>query len=217
MFRQRPRLPVNFYFPTFRNTEAPMRGASAKCVDEYVATVCNQLGAALQEAQAQSTAEVQWQKQYYGWKMGTMDLKPDDLVLVKADTFKGERKIKDRWEDKLHKVVHQIMMDIPSYEVTNQHRQSHILHCNWLLLIASETGIPLCVDNCHAWDRWTSPTLVKPTPKGSESKIMPWVDCGLVSVQHQASKTSLGWINGRLQLLHGHLPECPLRKGKDFR
>ena len=59
-----------------------------------------------------------------------MDLKPGDLVLVKADAFKGERKIKDRWEDKPHEVVHQIAMDIPSYEVTNQCRQSCIQHCN---------------------------------------------------------------------------------------
>ena len=36
-----------------------MRGASAKCVDEYVATVHDQLGATLQEAQSQSTAEAQ--------------------------------------------------------------------------------------------------------------------------------------------------------------
>ena len=34
-----------------------MREASIKCVDEYVATVLDQLGTALQEAQAQSTAE----------------------------------------------------------------------------------------------------------------------------------------------------------------
>ena len=37
-----------------------------------------------------------------------MDLKPGDLVLVKADAFQGKRKIKDKWEDKPHKVVHQI-------------------------------------------------------------------------------------------------------------
>ena len=40
MFECRPRLPGNFYFPTFRSAEAPMRGASAKHVDEYMATVC---------------------------------------------------------------------------------------------------------------------------------------------------------------------------------
>ena len=39
MFGCRPRLPVDFYFPTFWSTEVPMRGASAKHVVEYVATV----------------------------------------------------------------------------------------------------------------------------------------------------------------------------------
>ena len=43
MFRQRPRLPFNFYFPTFRSAEANMREASAKSVEEYVATVQDQL------------------------------------------------------------------------------------------------------------------------------------------------------------------------------
>ena len=57
MFGCRPRLPVNFYFPTFRSAEFPIRGASAKHVDKYVATVHDQLRAAFQEAQAQSTAE----------------------------------------------------------------------------------------------------------------------------------------------------------------
>ena len=39
MFGGRPWLPVDFYFPTFRSTEAPMKGTSAKHVDKYVATV----------------------------------------------------------------------------------------------------------------------------------------------------------------------------------
>ena len=51
-------------------------------------------------------AEAQWQKWYYDWKIGTMDLKPGDLVLVKADAFQRKRKIKDRWEDKPYEVVH---------------------------------------------------------------------------------------------------------------
>ena len=59
-----------------------------------------------------------------------MDLKPANLVLVKADAFKGKRKIKDRWEDETCNVVHQITTDIPSYEVTDQCRQSCILHQN---------------------------------------------------------------------------------------
>ena len=39
MFGCRPRLPVDFYFPTFRSAEVPRRGISAKCVDKYMATV----------------------------------------------------------------------------------------------------------------------------------------------------------------------------------
>ena len=59
-----------------------------------------------------------------------MKLKPGDLVLVKADTFKGKRKIKDRWEDETCEVVHQIATDIPSYNVMDQCGKSCILHRN---------------------------------------------------------------------------------------
>ena len=65
MFGCRPRLPVDFYFPTLRSAEIPRKGASAKHVNEYVATVQDCLKAALQEAQAQSMAETQSQKWYY--------------------------------------------------------------------------------------------------------------------------------------------------------
>ena len=183
MFGWRPRLPVNFYFPTFRSAESPKRGTSDKCVDKYVTTVCSHLRATLWEAQAKSMAEAQWQKQYYDRKIGAMDLKHGILVLVKADAFKGKRKIKDRWEDEACKVVCHIATDIPSYEVTDQHRQSYILNHNERLHIASATGVPLCVGVHHAWDWCTSPTPVKPTPKWSESEIMPWKD----SVWHPVS------------------------------
>ena len=81
--------------------------------------------------------------------------------------------IKDRWEDKPHEVVHQIVTDIPLYKVTDQCRQSHGLCCNQLLLSASETDVPLCVGGCQAWDRCTNPTPAKPTPEGSDSETMP--------------------------------------------
>ena len=120
MFRWRPRLLVDFYLPTFICTETPMREASAKCVDEYIASVWDQLRTALQEGQTQSTAEAHQQKQYYDCKIGTMNLKPGNLVLVKANTFKGKRKIRDRWEEEICEVVCQITMDVPSYKVTDQ-------------------------------------------------------------------------------------------------
>ena len=76
-----------------------MREASAKCVDEYVDTVQDQLRTTLQEAQAQLTAEACQQKWYYDQKIGPVNVKPGNLVLVKANAFKGKRKIRDRWEE----------------------------------------------------------------------------------------------------------------------
>ena len=69
------------------------------------------------EVQTQSMAEVQQQKQYYNQKIGTVNLKLGDLVLVKVDASKGKRKIKDRWEEDTWVMVHQIVTDIPSYQV----------------------------------------------------------------------------------------------------
>ena len=79
-------------------------------------------------------AEAQRQKQHYNWKIGAVGLKPGDLILVKADAFQGKRKVKDRWEDKLYEVVHQVMTDVPSYEVKDQHGNSCVLHCNQIKL-----------------------------------------------------------------------------------
>ena len=113
MFWCRQRLPVNFYFPTLRSTDVPKRGASTKCVDEYLATILDWLRAALQEAKAQSMAEAHRQKWYYDQKIGAVGLKPGNHDLAKADAFQGKRKIKVRWEDKPHEVVHQIVTDVP--------------------------------------------------------------------------------------------------------
>ena len=103
---------------------------AAMHVDEYVASVQDRLRTTLQEAQAHSMAEAHRQKQYYDRKIGAVNLKPGSLVLVKADAFKGKRKIKDRWEEETWEVVHQIVTDVPSYQVTNQHGKSCILHQN---------------------------------------------------------------------------------------
>ena len=58
-------------------------------------------------------------KWYYDRKIGAVNLRPGDLVLVKADSWKVRNKIKDRWEEETLVVVHQITADVPSYKVTN--------------------------------------------------------------------------------------------------
>ena len=70
----------------------------------YIASVRDQLRSALQEPQAQSTAEASQQKRYYNRKIGAMNLKAGDLVLVQADAWKGKRKIKDRWDEETWEV-----------------------------------------------------------------------------------------------------------------
>ena len=109
---------MDFVFPTIGSNEAPTKEASAKHVDVYIASVWDRLRTALWEAQAQSTAEACQQKWYYDRNIGTVNLKPGDLVLVKVDAWKGKRKIKDRWEEETWEAVHQIAADILSFKVT---------------------------------------------------------------------------------------------------
>ena len=177
-----------------------MREAYARKVDTYVASVRDQLRIALREAQAQSTTEAFQQKWYYNRKVDAVNLKSGDLVLVKADAWKGKRKIKDRWDEETWEVSQQIVTDMPSYKVTNQHGQSQVLHQNWLLLIASEVGIPLCMGNHHTWDRCTSPTPCKTTSLGGDEEMMPQEQNGKVVTQRPTRKASQGWKNRKLQL-----------------
>ena len=133
-----------------------------------------------------------------------MELKPGDLVLVKADAFKGRRKIKDRWEDKACEVVHQIMQlaSPPMKWQTNVDSHTSSTTINFFSCCIRDWHSLVCGCLTKHGTRCTSPTPVKPTPKGSESKIMPQLDSGLVTHPAcQASKISLGWINGKLWLL----------------
>ena len=146
-----------------------------------------------------------------------VNLKPGDLVLVKADAWKGKRKIKDRWEEETWEVVHQIMADIPSYEVMNQHGWSWVLHQNWLLLITSEVGVPLCMGNCHTWDRCTSPPHARHSPlevikRGHHMRKMArW------SLNDLPVKLPWGGKMGSCGLDCRHLLEHPVRMGEDHR
>ena len=108
MFGQQPWLPVDFVFPTIGSNEAPMRKASTKHVDAYIDSMWDRLRTALPEAQAQSTTEAHQKKWYYDRKIGTANLKPGDLVLVKADGWRergrsriGGKKRLGRWYIKL--------------------------------------------------------------------------------------------------------------------
>ena len=55
-------IPVNFVFPTIGSNEAPIREASAKHVNEYIASIQDRSRTTLQEVQAQSMVEACQQK-----------------------------------------------------------------------------------------------------------------------------------------------------------
>ena len=160
-------------------------------------------------------AEAHRQKWYYDRKIGTVNLKPGDLILVKADAFKVKRKIKDRWEEETWEVVHQIMTDIPSYEVTNQHGRSCILHQNQLFLVTSEVGVPLCIGNRHAWDWCTSSTPCKTTPARGEKKNKRT----MVKQSPDDLPVKLPWGGkmGSYEFRCGCLLEHPQKLGEDLR
>ena len=78
-------LPIDFYFPMMKDTEKHQH------VDYYIAKLHESLWEAFKEVQAQPISEAERQKQYYDRKANAVSLEPGDLVLAKANTYKGKR------------------------------------------------------------------------------------------------------------------------------
>ena len=79
---------VDFAFLTVGSNVVPMREASTKHFDVYIASVWDRLRTTLQEVQAQLTAEACQQKWYYNRNIDAVNLKPGDFVLVKVDVLR---------------------------------------------------------------------------------------------------------------------------------
>ena len=47
----------------------------------------------------QPTSEAERQKWHYDRKANAISLEPGDLVLLKAAAYRGQRKVKDWWEE----------------------------------------------------------------------------------------------------------------------
>ena len=150
-------------------------------------------------------------------QIGTMDLEPDDLVLVKADAFQGKRKIKDRWEDKPHEVAHQIVTDVPSYK--------------WWANVGSYTS-HTATKSSSSCQKLAFPCVWVSTKLGTDLPAPPQLSllAGGVTARLCLKKIVVWWSPnirpGRLpwagsmgsyDFSHGCLPEHPLRMGEDFR
>ena len=176
MFRHWPCLPIDFYFLTVRGMQ------KYQCVDHNVAELHERLWEAFKEAQVQSTSEAERQKQHYDRKTNAISLKPDDLVLAKADTYMGRRKVKDQWEEELYEVECQIVEGVPSYIMENQWTGcSWVLHWNWLFLIAPTEGTHLCMVVLAKQARHTTTTLEEQTQKSETEEAPENANCLLLA------------------------------------
>ena len=130
MFGRRPRLPIDLLFPTHRTR------MMTHTIDEYVANLYDRLGECLVIAQDCAEKEARRQKRLYDHKVGAVELRPGDRMLVCLDAFRGQwRKLKNRWGGDLRTVVTSVADGVPAYVVKNDHTgKKKVLHWARLLL-----------------------------------------------------------------------------------
>ena len=137
LFSRRPRIPVDYLFPTLRDSPHQTK------MEVSVAAMQKRLKEAFTVARHLTSEEVARQCHYYDRKAGAVALQPGDVVMVCTDGFVGKQKVKDRWEDGGF-IVESQLEDWPVYKVkcpTSDARQkpkyrNH--HRNHLLLITNE-------------------------------------------------------------------------------
>ena len=163
MFGRRPRLPIDLLFP-MRQTQMLTR-----TIDEYVASLYDRLRESLAIAQDCAIKEAQRQKRLYDRKVGAVELRPGDHVLVHLDAFRGQRrKLKNRWGDDLHMVVTRVVDGIPAYVVKNNRTgKKKVVHRAQLLLWLVDYGEPV---RCNLVDISVVPpgTATDQYPQGCE-------------------------------------------------
>ena len=139
MFRRRPRLPIDLLFPTCQTQMLTCT------IDEYVASLYDCLQESLAIAQDCAAKEAQRQKRLYDRKVGAVELRPGDHVLVHLDAFRGQRReLKNRWGDDLHMVVTRVVDGIPAYVVKNNRTgKKKVVHWAQLLLWLADYGKPV--------------------------------------------------------------------------
>ena len=139
MFGWRPWLPIDLLFPTHREHNL------TRTIDEYVDTLNRHLWKSVKLARDSALKEALWQKRLYDHKVGAVELRPRDCVLVKLDAFRGQqRKLKNWWGSDLHTVVTCVVDGVPTYVVKNKCTgKKKVLHCSRLLLWLANFGEPI--------------------------------------------------------------------------
>ena len=106
---------VDLLFPTMNKREW------TRTIDKYVKALYEWLTERLQLAQESASKEAKRQKWLYDRKVGAVELRLGDHVLVHLDAFRGQRrKLKNRWGDDIHTMINRKVDGIPVYEVKNE-------------------------------------------------------------------------------------------------
>ena len=89
LFGRRPRIPVDYLFPTLHDSPHQTR------MEVSVAAMQKRLKEAFTVARCLTSEEVARQCCYYDRKAGAVALQPGDVVMVCTNGFVGKRKVKD--------------------------------------------------------------------------------------------------------------------------
>ena len=89
LFGRRPRIPVDYLFPTLRDSPHQTK------MEVSVVAMQKRLKEAFAVARCLTSEEVARQCRYYDRKAGAVALQPGDIVMVRTDGFVGKRKVKD--------------------------------------------------------------------------------------------------------------------------
>ena len=140
-----------------------------RTIDEYIASLYNRLWESLAIAQDGAIKEAQRQKQLYDCKVGAIELRPGDHVLVHLDAFRGQRRnLKNWWGDDLHMVVAPVVDGIPTYIVKNNSTgKKRVVHWARLLLWLADYGEPV---RCNLMD-------ISVVPPGTVTDQYPQEGC----------------------------------------
>ena len=207
MFGRRPRLPIDLLFPMCQMQ------ILTHTIDEYVASLYNRLWESLSIAQDCAVKEAQRQKRLYNRKVGAVELRPGDHVLVHLDAFRGQRrKLKNRWGDDLHTVLTRMVDGIPTYVVKNDHTgKKKVVHRARLLLWLADYGEPV---RCNLVDISVMPPgiLMDQYPsQGCEGdNLVPGcgLQYGLDLTMYLAIIDDLEWMSSKLgHEVHAGIPQ----------
>ena len=196
LFGRRPRIPVDYLFPTLHDSPHQTK------MEVSVAAMQKRLKEAFTVARRLTSEEVARQCRHHDHKAGAVALQPGDIVMVRTNGFVGKQKVKDRWEDGGF-IVESQLEDWPVYRVkcptsdAGQKPKYRILHRNRLLLITDEdaSSIP------HQAQAKATPIVSNATPEAfsagtsSLEKLLP-----SLMTRQRGDMTSRVWLNGEFHM-----------------